>query len=169
MKISLNTGKFYKAKDSNLGEIAFFYSFSRHVSVHSPLTKKQLKEMVGDFEDRFNEYIKKAITKTFKHDHFEVVEAKSEFQFREDKRKWGWLTFFPRRYDGCQIYVNAIVVLRTKQDLNFMKIKHGRMLNKIEESTEYTSVLLFDHSHLKMLFSDFKDKDFFIREFCYIR
>lgn len=169
MNISLNTGKFYKAKGSNLGEIVYFYTFSRHVSVHSPLTKKQLKEMVGDFEYRFNEYIKKAISKNFKHRHFGVIKAKSEFQFKEDERKWGWLTFFPRRYDGCQIYVNAIVVLRTKKDLNFMKLKHGRILNKMEKSNEHASVLLFDHAHMKMLFSDFKDKDFFIREFCYIR
>ena len=169
MDISLDTGKFYKAKGSNLGEIVYFYTFSRHVSVHSPLTKKEMKEMVGDFEERFNTYFSKVVKKTFNHELFSVTQTKAGIQFKVDNRKWQWLTIPPIRHDGCQIYVSAVITVQTEKDLNLMKIKNSSLLNKMEESNEYASILLFDHSHLKMLFTDFKDQDFFIREFCYIR
>ena len=97
------------------------------------------------------------------------MQTKAGIQFKVDNRKWQWLTIPPIRHDGCQIYVSAVITVQTEKDLNLMKIKNSSLLNKMEESNEYASILLFDRSHLKMLFTDFKDQDFFIREFCYIR
>ncbi len=169
MDLNLNSGKFTKT-DNNHGEASYFFCFSRHVSVNAPLTKKQMAEMVSDFQERFTVYVNKVIDKNYAHnEHFYVSAFSCEFQLKVDKRKYDWLNFLWRRYDGCQIYVNALVTVKTRHNLNYMKMKYACMLNSMTEEKEYIPNLIFGRNHLRDVFTDFKTDDFFIQNFCYIR
>lgn len=168
MSIEINTGQIIK-NDDGTGSISYFYSFSNHVSLNYPLTNKQIEEMVNDASDRFKKYMQKTISQLGPHDDFEVKNLNSEIRYRVDRKKWQWLSLPPWRYDGCQIYTSAVLTIKTKEQINRLKIKNSSLVDALKSNQKKVTEMIFDYDHIKYVFKDFKESDFFLREFCYIR